>query len=63
MHHTALQVLKPGGTVAMIAKPGSTNSLPGGCQVLGIIQGDAVPQSFILIGLYKKKGGFLLIAS
>jgi aryl-alcohol dehydrogenase len=55
MYQTAVQVLNPQGTVALIANPGGGGSLPGGRKILGIIQGDAVPQRFIpkLIGLYQ----------
>jgi aryl-alcohol dehydrogenase len=55
LYQAALQVLNPRGTVALIATPGRGGSLPGGRKILGIIQGDAVPQSFIpeLIRLYR----------
>ena len=55
MHQFALDVLKPQGTVALIAHPGGAGSLPGGRKIRGIIQGDAVPQSFIpkMIALYE----------
>ncbi len=55
MSQIALKVLNPHGTVALIANPGRTGSLPGGRQILGIIQGDAVPQSFIpkMIAMYQ----------
>jgi aryl-alcohol dehydrogenase len=55
MSQLALEVLNPHGTVALIANPGRAGSLPGGRKILGIIQGDAVPQSFIpkMIALYQ----------
>ena len=55
MHQFALDVLKPQGTLALIAHPGGAGSLPGGRKIRGIIQGDAVPQSFIpkMIALYE----------
>jgi aryl-alcohol dehydrogenase len=55
MYETAVKVLNPGGTAALIASPGGAGSLPGGRKILGIIQGDAVPQTFIpeLIRLYR----------
>ncbi len=55
MYQLALEVLNPHGTVALIANPGSSGSLPGGRQILGIIQGDALPQAFIpkMIALYQ----------
>lgn len=55
MYQIAVDVLNPHGTVALIAAPGGGGSLPGGRRVVGIIQGDAVPQRFIpkLIGLYQ----------
>jgi aryl-alcohol dehydrogenase len=55
MYQAAVEVLKPGGTVALIANPDGSGSLPGGRKLLGIIQGDAVPQSFIpqMIALYE----------
>jgi len=50
----ALNSLNPGGTLAHIAEPGGESTLSGGRRVIGIIQGDAVPQLFIprLINLY-----------
>ena len=50
----ALNFLNPKGTLAHIAEPGGESVLSGGRRVVGIIQGDAVPQLFIprLIGLY-----------
>jgi aryl-alcohol dehydrogenase len=55
MYQNAVQVLNPGGTVALIANPSGAGSLPGGRKFLGIIQGDAVPQQFIpkLIAFYQ----------
>jgi len=55
MYRAAVQVLNPGGAVALIANPGGSGFLPGGRRFRGIIQGDAVPQVFIpqLIKLYR----------
>jgi aryl-alcohol dehydrogenase len=55
MHQLGLEVLNPRGTLALIAHPGGGGPVPGGRRALGIIQGDAVPQSFIprLIALYQ----------
>jgi aryl-alcohol dehydrogenase len=55
LHQLAINVLKPFGTVALIASPDGALALPGGRKTLGIIQGDAVPQDFIpkLIALYR----------
>jgi aryl-alcohol dehydrogenase len=54
MHRLAVAAVKPKGTVALIAEPGRSEFLPGGRKVIGVIQGDAVPQRFIpkLIKLY-----------
>jgi aryl-alcohol dehydrogenase len=56
MHRLAIAAVKPKGIVALIAEPGGSESLPGGGKVIGIIQGDAVPQRFIprLIELYRE---------
>ncbi len=55
MYQAAVEVLKPGGTAALIANPGRAGSLPGGRKILGIIQGDSIPQEFIpkMIALYQ----------
>jgi aryl-alcohol dehydrogenase len=55
MYEAAIQVLNPQGTVALIARPGRGRSLPEGRKVIGIVEGDAVPQLFIpkLIALYQ----------
>lgn len=55
MHQLAVDVLNPGGTVALIASPDGAHALPGGRKILGVIQGDAVPQHFIpkLIALWQ----------
>jgi aryl-alcohol dehydrogenase len=55
MYHLAIEVLNPRGTVALIANPSGSGSLPGGRKFLGIIQGDSVPQLFIpkMIALYE----------
>ncbi|MDA8087711.1 MAG: NAD(P)-dependent alcohol dehydrogenase [Nitrospiraceae bacterium] len=56
IHRMAIDVLKPDGTVALIASPGASGALPGGRKSIGIIQGDSVPQEFIpkLIRLYRR---------
>jgi aryl-alcohol dehydrogenase len=48
-------VLNPQGTVALIATPNGGASWSQGRKSVGIIQGDAVPQSFIprMIDLYE----------
>jgi aryl-alcohol dehydrogenase len=55
MYQFALQVLNPGGIAALIARPNGSTSLSAGRQTLSIIQGDAVPQTFIpkMIDLYR----------
>jgi aryl-alcohol dehydrogenase len=55
MHQLATRVLNPQGTVALIATPSGSSSFAQGRKTLGIIQGDAVPQSFIpkMIALYE----------
>jgi aryl-alcohol dehydrogenase len=55
MHQLGVEILNPRGTLALIAHPGGGGPLPGGRRALGIIQGDAVPQTFIprLIALHQ----------
>jgi aryl-alcohol dehydrogenase len=55
LHQIALDIVNPQGAVALIAHPGGSGDLPGGGKILGIIQGDAVPQDFIpkMIRLYE----------
>ena len=55
LYQAAIEVLNPQGTVALIAHPGGSGALTGGREILGIIQGDAVPQDFIpkMIALYQ----------
>lgn len=55
MHRIAIDILNPGGTVALLTGAGGMNSLSQGRRALAIIQGDAVPQHFIprLIELYR----------
>jgi aryl-alcohol dehydrogenase len=55
MHQTAMEVLNPRGTVALIATPSGGASWSQGRKSIGIIQGDAVPQTFIpkMIALYE----------
>ncbi len=54
MHQLAIDVLNPGGIVALLTGEEGVN-LSDGRKTLGIIQGDAVPQRFIpkLIRLYR----------
>ncbi len=54
IHHLAIDVLNPQGTVALLTGARGTDSLPEGRKTLSIIQGDAVPQRFVpkLIALY-----------
>ena len=47
LYQAAIEVLNPQGTVALIANPGGSGALKGGRKILGIIQGDSVPQDFI----------------
>ncbi len=55
LYQAALQTLNPGGILALIANPGGGRALPGGRKIVGIIQGDAVPQRFrpTLVALYQ----------
>ena len=55
MYQLALDLLNPRGKVALFTGTSGTDSLPGGRKAVPIIQGDAVPQSFIprLIALYR----------
>lgn len=55
MYQLALEVLNPQGTAALIATPKGSTSWSQGRKTLSIIQGDAVPQSFIpkMIALYE----------
>jgi aryl-alcohol dehydrogenase len=55
IYQLALELLHPQGTIALIASPGGARSLPEGRRILDIIQGDAVPQTFIpkMIELYQ----------
>ena len=55
MHKLALEVLKPQGTVALIANPSAATAFAQGRRTMPIIQGDAVPQAFIpkMIALYE----------
>jgi aryl-alcohol dehydrogenase len=51
----AIDLLNPHGRVALLIGASDPDKLPGGRQVLSVIQGDAVPQRFIpkLIKLYE----------
>jgi aryl-alcohol dehydrogenase len=55
LHSLAVDLLNPCGKLALLTG-GSGTDLPGGRQVLSVIQGDAVPQRFIpkLIRLYEQ---------
>lgn len=56
MSRLSIEALNPGGTAADVTGIASIGALPEGRKAISIIQGDAVPQSFIpeLIRLYKK---------
>jgi aryl-alcohol dehydrogenase len=56
MLHLAVDVLNPHGISALLTGASGPNSLPEGRKVLSVIQGDAVPQSFIpqLIALHQE---------
>jgi aryl-alcohol dehydrogenase len=56
MERLAVEVLNQGGKAALLSGAGAPGKLPGGRQVLSVIQGDAVPQKFIpkLIQLYQR---------
>lgn len=56
LRRSGIAVLNPGGSLAEIATPGAAQSLPGGRRIVPVIQGDAVPQTFIpqLIELYRQ---------
>ena len=56
LHQAAIQVLKPHGTVALLAGGGGTRTLTEGRKTISVIQGDAVPQHFIpqLIDFYRQ---------
>ena len=55
MYRLSTDILNPNGTAAFLTGISGPDSLPGGRRTLSIIQGDAVPQSFIpkLIALYQ----------
>ena len=55
MYRLAIEVLNPGGTVALLTGASGQGPLPEGRKTLGIIQGDAIPQRFIprLIEFYR----------
>lgn len=52
---TAVEILNPQGTAAYLTRVSGPASLPGGRKAISVIQGDAIPQSFIpkLISLYE----------
>ncbi len=56
LHQLSIDLLNPNGATALLAGGGGMDSLPNGRRALGIIQGDAIPQSFIpkLIELYRQ---------
>jgi aryl-alcohol dehydrogenase len=56
LYRLAVVLLNPKGTAAYIAGENGPDSLPGGRRALSIVQGDAVPQTFIprLIEYYRK---------
>lgn len=47
IEQAAIQLLNPGGKLALLTGGSADDSLPGGRRVLSVIQGDAVPQTFI----------------
>ena len=47
MEQFAAELLNPGGKAALLSGASAPGWLPGGRQVLSVIQGDAVPQKFI----------------
>ncbi len=47
VYQLALDLVHPRGAIALIAAPGGANSLSRGRRLVNIIQGDAVPQTFI----------------
>lgn len=55
MERLAAECLNPGGKAALLGGASGPGRLPGGREVRGVIQGDAVPQTFIpkLIRLYR----------
>jgi aryl-alcohol dehydrogenase len=56
LYEVGIDLLKPGGSMALLAGGGGRGELPDGRRVFGVIQGDAVPQRFIpyLIELYRE---------
>jgi len=56
MEQSAAELLNPDGKAALLSGASTAGRLPGGRQVLSVIQGDAVPQKFIpkLIKLYQE---------
>jgi aryl-alcohol dehydrogenase len=47
LERLAVELLNPGGKAALLSGAGAPRRLPGGREALSVIQGDAVPQSFI----------------
>ena len=56
MERLAVDLLNPGGKAALLSGASAPGRLPGGREVLSVIQGDAVPQKFIpkLIRLFQE---------
>jgi aryl-alcohol dehydrogenase len=56
LYRLAVVLLNPKGTAAYVAGENGPDCLPGGRRALSIVQGDAVPQTFIpkLISFYRK---------
>jgi aryl-alcohol dehydrogenase len=56
LYRLAVVLLNPKGTAAYVAGENGPDSLPGGRRALSIVQGDAVPQTFIpkLIDFYRR---------
>ncbi len=56
LHRLGIELLNPGGRMALLTGESGPGELPGGRRVFGVIQGDAVPQRFIpyLIKLHRQ---------
>jgi aryl-alcohol dehydrogenase len=56
LEQTAIDILNPGGRLALLTGGAGPGHLPGERKVLSVIQGDAVPQQFIprMIKLYRE---------
>jgi len=56
LYRTGLDMLNPGGSMALLAGNGQAGDFPNGRKVLDVIQGDAIPQEFTprLIRYYRQ---------